>query len=86
MLPRDAANSTVSQCDTLTAITTGGRSDWRQDNFKWLFEKVVVTLVGLWAIRSTLWWRYAVGNLAGFKRSMVRFNRETGDENNPTEY
>jgi hypothetical protein len=29
---------------------------------------------------------YVVGNLAGVKRRMVRINRETGDENNPTEY
>jgi hypothetical protein len=90
LLPRDeatdAANSTVSHCDTLTAIATGGRSYWRQDDFRRLVEEVVVTLVGLWAIHSTLQWMYAVGNPAGVKRSMVRFNRETGEENNPTEY
>ena len=52
-------------------------------SFKRLVEDVVMTL-GLWAIHSTL--KYAVGNLDGVNRRMFRSSRETGEENNPTEY
>jgi len=52
--PKDAVNSTVTQCDTLTAIQPVVRANGSKDNFRRLVDEVVVTRVGLWAIHNNL--------------------------------